>query len=243
MTDRFDFWVGKILWNRKWQSSLVFLSRKLHGQRSLAGYSPWGLKELDVAEPAFMSYSHWSRQPWALPLSEQLSTSKHLLSCSAISKLGNWLLPSSEQLSVSTARDPNQSVVNDHHSEESEVRSESWPSPRGPPVHPALGKWVSWGTRLQVEDCVLLVSRALIKATHWPDPGLEAVATPISATSWQQPSAWDAFCETCPLPAPIHHHPLYGRPEKPGQLGWACSSLSDDSWAGSEYLALRVLSA
>ena len=95
--------------------------------------------------------------------------------------------------------------------------------------YPALGKWVSWRTRLQVEDCFLLVSRALIKATHWPDPGLEAVATPTSATSWQQPSAWDTFCETCPLPAPIHHHPLYGRPEKPGQLGWACSSLSDDS--------------
>ena len=55
MADRFDFWVGKILWNRERQSSLVFLSRKLHRQRSLAGYSPWGLKELEVTEPAFMS--------------------------------------------------------------------------------------------------------------------------------------------------------------------------------------------
>ena len=28
----------------------VFLSGKLHGQRSLARYSPWGHKELDINE-------------------------------------------------------------------------------------------------------------------------------------------------------------------------------------------------
>ena len=28
----------------------VFLPGKSHGQRSLAGYSPWGLKELDMTE-------------------------------------------------------------------------------------------------------------------------------------------------------------------------------------------------
>ena len=37
---RFDPWVGKILWRRKWQSTLIFLPGKFHGQRSLAGYSP-----------------------------------------------------------------------------------------------------------------------------------------------------------------------------------------------------------
>ena len=36
----FDPWVGNILWRRKWQSTLVFLPGKFHGQRSLAGYSP-----------------------------------------------------------------------------------------------------------------------------------------------------------------------------------------------------------
>ena len=40
--------VGKIPWRRKWQCALVFLTRKSHGQRSLAGYSPWGYKELDT---------------------------------------------------------------------------------------------------------------------------------------------------------------------------------------------------
>ena len=32
------------------QSSAVFLPRESHGQRSLAGYSPWGLKESDMAD-------------------------------------------------------------------------------------------------------------------------------------------------------------------------------------------------
>ena len=29
----------------KWQPTPVFLPEKFHGQRSLAGYSPWGCKE------------------------------------------------------------------------------------------------------------------------------------------------------------------------------------------------------
>ena len=33
-------------WRRKWQPTPVFLSRKSHGQRSLAGYSPWGCKRV-----------------------------------------------------------------------------------------------------------------------------------------------------------------------------------------------------
>ena len=48
----FNPWVGKIPWRRKWQPTLVFLPAKSHGQRSLAGYSPWGRKELDMTEYA-----------------------------------------------------------------------------------------------------------------------------------------------------------------------------------------------
>ena len=33
---------------RKWQPTPVFLPGKSHGQRSLAGYSPWGRKESDT---------------------------------------------------------------------------------------------------------------------------------------------------------------------------------------------------
>ena len=39
--------VGKIPWKRAWQSTPVFLPREFHGQRNLAGYSPWGYKEAD----------------------------------------------------------------------------------------------------------------------------------------------------------------------------------------------------
>ena len=44
----FNPWFGKIPWRRKWQPTPVFLPGKSHGQRSLAGYSPWGHKELDM---------------------------------------------------------------------------------------------------------------------------------------------------------------------------------------------------
>ena len=47
---RFDPWVGKISWRRKWQPTLVSLPGKFHGQRSLVGYSPWGHQESDMTE-------------------------------------------------------------------------------------------------------------------------------------------------------------------------------------------------
>ena len=37
-------WVGKILW--RWQPTPVFLPGKSHGQRKLAGYSPWDYKRV-----------------------------------------------------------------------------------------------------------------------------------------------------------------------------------------------------
>ena len=40
----FNPWKGMIPWRRKWQPTPVFLPRKFHAPRSLAGYSPWGHK-------------------------------------------------------------------------------------------------------------------------------------------------------------------------------------------------------
>ena len=45
-----DPWVKKIPWRKKWQPTLVFFPGKFHRQRSLMGYSPWGLKESDMTE-------------------------------------------------------------------------------------------------------------------------------------------------------------------------------------------------
>ena len=39
---RFNPWVRKIRWRRKWQPTPVFLPEKSHGQRSLLGYCPQG---------------------------------------------------------------------------------------------------------------------------------------------------------------------------------------------------------
>ena len=38
---RFNPWVGKILWRRKWKPTPVFSPGESSGQRGLAGYSPW----------------------------------------------------------------------------------------------------------------------------------------------------------------------------------------------------------
>ena len=46
----FHPWVMKIPWRRAWQPSPIFLPGEFHGQRSLAGYSPWGHKDSDVTK-------------------------------------------------------------------------------------------------------------------------------------------------------------------------------------------------
>ena len=43
-------WSGRIPWRKAWQPTPVFLPGESHGQRSLAGCSPWGHKELDMTE-------------------------------------------------------------------------------------------------------------------------------------------------------------------------------------------------
>ena len=45
-----DSWVGKIPWRRQWQPTPVFLPGESNGWISLAGYSPWGLRESDPTE-------------------------------------------------------------------------------------------------------------------------------------------------------------------------------------------------
>ena len=43
-------------WRREWLPTPIFLAGELHGQRSLAGYSPWGHKESDMTE--HLTYKH-----------------------------------------------------------------------------------------------------------------------------------------------------------------------------------------
>ena len=57
---RFNPWVRKIPWWRKWQPISGFLTGKFHGQRSLAGYSSLGCKESDD--------NNWSIHPSTHPI-------------------------------------------------------------------------------------------------------------------------------------------------------------------------------
>ena len=61
---------GRSPWRRKWRPTPVFLAGKSHGQRSLAGYSPWGSEELDTTELITNlencwseTIQHWSQTP------------------------------------------------------------------------------------------------------------------------------------------------------------------------------------
>ena len=46
----FNAWVRKIPWRRNWHPTPVLLPRESHGQRSPAGYCPWGRTESDTTE-------------------------------------------------------------------------------------------------------------------------------------------------------------------------------------------------
>ena len=59
----FHLWVEKIPWGRKWQPTPVLLPGKFHGQRSLAGYSPWSCKESDMTEHTHTTHMGEERGP------------------------------------------------------------------------------------------------------------------------------------------------------------------------------------
>ena len=57
MRPGFDSWVGKIPCRRERLPTPVFLPGEFHGQRSLAGCSPWGRKESDTTEQLSLFFS------------------------------------------------------------------------------------------------------------------------------------------------------------------------------------------
>ena len=68
----FNLWARKIPWRRKWQPIPVSLPGKSHGQRSLAGYSPWDRKELGMTQR--LKHHQWQ----ILKLSREKSKHKHI---------------------------------------------------------------------------------------------------------------------------------------------------------------------
>ena len=63
-----ETWVGEIPWRRDRLATPVFLPGKSHGWRSLAGYNPWGCKELEATERLHLH---------KYPLNEEEKDSKH----------------------------------------------------------------------------------------------------------------------------------------------------------------------
>ena len=65
-------WVWNSPWRSKWQPTPVFLPGEFHGQKSMAGYSPQGHKELDmtkhILEKAMAPHS--STLAWKIPWTE-----------------------------------------------------------------------------------------------------------------------------------------------------------------------------
>ena len=62
---RFNPWVGKFPWRKAWQPTPVFLPGEFHGQRSPAGYSPWGRNELDMPE---LAHTHIHKHTYYKPV-------------------------------------------------------------------------------------------------------------------------------------------------------------------------------
>ena len=54
----FNPWLRKIPWSGAQQPTPIFLPGEFHGQRSLAGYSPWSYKELDTTEQLIYTPTH-----------------------------------------------------------------------------------------------------------------------------------------------------------------------------------------
>ena len=69
---KFDPWVGKIPWRRKWQPMPVFLPGESHGQRSLLVYSPWCCRVGHWATNTFLLLSNiLSHNAWLVLSSKE----------------------------------------------------------------------------------------------------------------------------------------------------------------------------
>ena len=55
--DGFDPWIGRSPWSRKWHATPLSLLGESHGQKSVAGYSPWDCKELYTIEQLTQTHS------------------------------------------------------------------------------------------------------------------------------------------------------------------------------------------
>ena len=92
-------WVRKVSWRRKWQLTPVSLLGKSHGQRSLAGYSSWGCKELEMTEylkngilgKLFLFGAYPQESVWVSKRQSRIIATR----LESFSVSGNWLISAS----------------------------------------------------------------------------------------------------------------------------------------------------
>ena len=65
---RFNPWVGKIPWRRKWQAAPAFLPGESRGLRNQANYSPWGCEETTMTEASEHAGVHTAVWIWRVSL-------------------------------------------------------------------------------------------------------------------------------------------------------------------------------
>ena len=91
----FEPWVRKIPWSKKWQPTPLFLPKKSHGERKLAGYSPWGCKTLNTTERLSI---YTLKQDWAICSSQLWTIFSHLYVTALFGQQNQFLLCTDGQL-------------------------------------------------------------------------------------------------------------------------------------------------
>ena len=81
-----------IPWRRKWQPTPVFLPEEFQGQRSLAGYSPWGRRELNTTELLTLTPFHFCMSKVSSQKPFGWSAARSLLVLEKLNRLSSFLL-------------------------------------------------------------------------------------------------------------------------------------------------------
>ena len=83
-----------LLWRRKWQPTPVFLPEKSHGQRQLAGNSPWVTKKRECLSniPSFQSYVNHLYLDYFIHALQLIASEKIFLALSSLQSSHRFLL-------------------------------------------------------------------------------------------------------------------------------------------------------
>ena len=186
---RFDPWVGKIRWRRKWQPIPVFLPGEFHGQRSLAAYSSWDQRvrhdthitlAADFSEDTVKATSPWIAI-WKVPSKKKKAVSQNSVQFSH-SVVSNSLRPHESQHARPSCPSPTPGVYPDS------CPSSLW-------CHPAISSSVipfsSCSQSFQASGC-FPVSQLFSSGGQSIGVSASASALPMNSQDWS-PLGWTGW--------------------------------------------------